>query len=226
MKKIIVSSGRSMPKKGRDKIAASFSAAIIFIVFLALAPAIGHAFAPANSTVLASDSNAVYIYSDNAGVPFSNVNGTAEFSMPVNQTTVYIEYNATMAEMNDRSVGKVILTTNYDGASNAILGFGTNEKNFVPESYVSVNNSSKITIPVSYSMLDGNQSSHLMIKLTSKAVSYHISMKIIGNNGYTTFLGPASVAEIMDWIGGIIILILAFVGSPLHDVNIRVRRGN
>ena len=75
-------------------------------------------------------------------------------------------------------------------------------------------------------MLDGNQASHLIIKITSKAVSYDLSMKIVGNKGYSTFLGPASVAEIMDWIGGILILILAFVGSPPHDINIRVKRGN
>ena len=225
-RKIIVSNGRTMPKKGRDKIAASFTAAIIFLVFLALAPAMGHAMAPANADVLSSGSTATYVYSHNAGVPFSNVNASTDFSMPVNQTTAYIVYNATMGEMNDRSVGKVLLTTDYTGSANVTLGFGTNESNFEPESYVSVSNASKVTIPVSYSMLDGNQASHLIIKITSKAVSYDISMKIVGNKGYSTFLGPASVAEIMDWIGGILILILAFVGSPLHDINIKVKRGN
>ena len=55
-RKIIVSSGRTMPKKGRDKIAASFTAAIIFLVFLALAPSLGHAMAPANADVLSSSS--------------------------------------------------------------------------------------------------------------------------------------------------------------------------
>ena len=225
-RKIIVSNGRTMPKKGRDKIAASFTAAIIFLVFLALAPSLGHAMAPANADVLSSGSTATYVYSHNAGVPFSNVNASTDFSMPVNQTTAYIVYNATMGEMNDRSVGKVLLTTDYTGSANVTLGFGTNESNFEPESYVSVNNASTVTIPVTYAMLDGNQASHLIIKITSKAVSYDISMKIVGNKGYSTFLGPASVAEIMDWIGGILILILAFVGSPLHDINIRVKRGN
>ena len=225
-RKIIVSSGRTMPKKGRDKIAASFTAAIIFLIFLALAPSLGHAMAPSNADVLSSSSTATYVYSHNAGVPFSDSNGLTEFSMPANQTTAYIVYSVTMGEMNDRSAGKVILKTDYTGSANVTLGFGTNESNFEPESYVSVNNASKITIPVSYSMLDGNQAAHLIIKITSKAVSYDISMQIVGNKGYSTFLGPASVAEIMDWIGGILILILAFVGSPLHDINIRVKRGN
>ena len=225
-RKIIVSSGRTMPKKGRDKIAASFTAAIIFLVFLALAPSLGHAMAPTNADVLSSGSTATYVYAHNTGIPFSDTNGLTAFSMPVNQTTAYIEYGVTMGEMNDRSAGKVILKTDYTGAENITLGFGTNQSNFVKESYVSVNNASKVTIPVSYGMLDGNQASHLIIKITSKAVSYDISMKIVGNKGYSTFLGPASVAEIMDWIGGILILILAFVGSPLHDINIRVKRGN
>ena len=221
-KVVYVRNGRSMSKRARDKILTIFVGIISVLIFIIAAPALGHAIAPANATVLSPESSPSYIYGSNGtSVPFAVTNSTAQFS-PQTHTT-YLVYPATMAEMNSRSVGKITVSTGYTGSVNATLGFGTNPSNFVPESYVTVHNGSKIAIPVTYSMLDGNQSSHMMIELGSNATSYAIVTTVTGNSGLTTFLGTASIAEIMYFVGGIVILMVAFVGSTVHDLNVSVK---
>ncbi|MHB1708775.1 MAG: hypothetical protein ACYCT2_04785 [Thermoplasmataceae archaeon] len=224
--RIIVQSGDESPgSKGRRKIAWGFGGIVIFMVLLISGPALGSAMAPPNQVVLQAESHAVYVFNQTGGpIPFAVVNSTAEFSLPLNTTVVYVEFNLTAGELNARDAGRVNVTTGFSGNLNATLGFGTNTSSFIPEAYRTAVNGSEFTIPVSYGMLTGNQTVPMIIRLNSTVSSYHITVAVYGNSGFTSPFGPASTEQVLYWIGGIVLGASAFMGSPIHDIRIGKRR--
>ena len=224
--KIIVKAGDEGPgSKGGRKVAWGFGGIVIFLVLLISGPSLGSAMAPPNQVVLQAESHAVYVYNETGGpIPFAVVNSTAEFSLPVNTTVVYVEFNVTAAELNARDAGRVNVTTGFSGNVNATLGFGSNASDFIPESYSTVVNGSAFSIPVSYGMLTGNQTLPMMIRLNSSTLSYHIRVVVYGNSGFVSPFGPANTEQILYWIGGIVLGVSAFMGSPMHDIRIGKRR--
>ena len=224
--RIFVQTGDESPgSKGRRKIAWGFGGIVIFMVLLISGPALGSAMAPPNQIVLQGESHAVYVFNQTGGpVPFAVVNSTAEFSLPVNTTVAYVEFNLTAGEMNARDAGRVYVTTGFSGNVNATLGFGTNMSDFIPEAYHTTENGSAFSIPVSYGMLTGNQTVPMMIRLNSTASSYRITVAVYGNSGFVSPFGPSNTEQILYWIGGIVLGASAFMGSPMHDIRMGKRR--
>jgi len=224
--KLVVQSGSESPgSKGRRKIEWGFGGVVVFLVLLISGPALGSAMAPPNQVVLQAESHAIYVFNDTGGpIPFAVVNSTAEFSMPLNATVVYVQFNLTAGELNARNAGKINVTTGFTGNVNATLGFGSNVSGFIPEAYHTAVNGSAFTIPLEYGMLTGNQTVPMMIRFNSTAPSYRISIVVYGNSGFVSPFGPANTEQILYWIGGIVLGVSAFMGSPMHDIRIGKRR--
>lgn len=139
-------SGTSKAKRGM------FFLLIIIIVLLVAAPigsAIGSAFVSShdNSPVLSSVSQVTAINSKSAAVPFANVNGTTTFDFPANTSTVYLQTNMTLAELNNYAVSHLLIKSSVSSYT-LTIGSGS-MAHFNPLVTVNVLNSTsqKVSLP-------------------------------------------------------------------------------
>ena len=207
---------------------------IIFLVAFLIVPigaSLGNAFVAGhdNSSVLQSQSVATYITGSNsAAVPFASANGTATFSFPsstsnnitVYDHTVYLRTNLTLAELNNYAVSKFVLATNDKENVNVTLGTGYNKTDFVPIYMSSVTNGSSIAIPVSAAMLTGNQSAPVTFEINANVTAMSLKVSTYGNDGLVTIFGAYPVMQVTYLIGGVLLLVAAFIQIGAYDMNL------
>lgn len=139
---------------------------VIIIILLVAAPigsAIGGLFVSGhdNSNVLKAQSEITYVTSKSGSVPFAFTNNTATFDFPTNETTVYLETNLTLAELNNYAVSHLMVKSSVDDYT---LTIGTgNMTDFSP--LYSVNSTHAYTnISTPTYRLTGVQPSHIVLK--------------------------------------------------------------
>lgn len=107
---VLATSYESMGSKGKRGIL--FSGLVVVVTFFMVwaGAAIGSMISPPNQIVLQNQSIAQYVNTNNSSaIPFANVNGLIEYAMPTGQHVSYIETNVTLAELNSRDAGKIVL---------------------------------------------------------------------------------------------------------------------
>ena len=202
---------------------------IIVIVLLVAAPigaAIGSAFVSGhdNTPVLSNVSDVQYINSKAGAVPFGTVNGTTTFDMPANVSTVYLQTNMTLAELNDYSVSHILLSTSI---SNYNLTVGTgNVTSFAPLFSINVHNSTSTNITLPTYRLTGIQSSPLVLEITTPSSVVSVTLQAYGNNGFVTSFGPYQVLQASYLIGGIIMFASAFLVLSMYDLSLDAITGS
>ena len=202
---------------------------IIVIVLLVAAPigaAIGSAFVSGhdNTAVRSNVSDVQYINSKAGAVPFGSVNGTATFDMPANVSTVYLQTNMTLAELNDYSVSHILLSTSI---SNYNLTVGTgNMTSFSPLFSINVHNATSTNITLPTYRLTGIQSSPLVLEFTTSSSVVSVTLQAYGNNGFVTSFGPYQVLQAAYLIGGIIMFASAFLVLSMYDLSLDAITGS
>jgi hypothetical protein len=206
---------------------------IIFVVALLIVPVgagLGGLFVSGHdsSHVLVPESSTVYISGNSGPIPFGQVNGTTTFDFPSTTAhnittyshTVFLETNLTLRELNNFAVSQIVLSTSDSRNVNVTMGTGINSTNFVPIASVSEVNGSTIKIPISPALLTGNQSSRVTMEITANISSLSITTQVLGNNGLVTVLGSYSVMQFTYLLGGVLLLISAFVEISVYDIDI------
>lgn len=209
------------PAKSKGKRYVVMGIVIIFLG-IGLTPVMtgmGAILSHANANVLSSQDNAIYVYgATGSAIPFSSVNGSVEYTMPVNQSTSYVEFNATVQDLINHAVNKIILTTGYAGNANVTMGFGTNVSNFEGYEIVDAVNGTSLTFPVSQTYLNGNQSAHLMFEISSKAPSLLVTETAHGSSAVDSV--TFTLETYSYYISGIIVLIGMFLANPWVDLDL------
>jgi len=209
---------------------------IIFLVAFLIVPigaSLGNAFVAGhdNSSVLQSQSVATYITGPNStAVPFASANGTTTFSFPtytshnttVYEHTVYLRTNLTLAELNNYAVSKFVIATNDKGNVNITLGTGYNKTDFVPIYMASVTNGSSITIPISAALTTGNQSAPVTFEINANVTAMSLKISTYGNDGLVTIFGAYPVMQVTYLVGGVLLLVAAFIQIGAYDMDLRV----
>ena len=217
--------------KGSRAMLSMFVIFIMAILILPIGAGLGNLMVAGhdNTLILQSESVSTYVVGSNgAVVPFGQVNGTASFDFPSSTTnnttvydhTVYLRTNLTLAELNNYAVNKFIIATNDKGNVNVTLGTGYNKTDFVPIYMASVTNGSSITIPVSAAMLTGNQSAPVTFEINANVTAMSLKISTYGNNGLVTIFGAYPVMQVAYLIGGVMLLIAAFVQIGAYDMDL------
>ena len=210
-------SGTSKGKRG------IFALLIIFLVAIIIMPAsaaLGNAFISGhdNSRILQQESQVIFISGSSGPIPFGSVNGTSTFDLPQNSTTVYLETNLTLGELNNFAVSRIVLGTTASGYVNVTMGTGSNSSNFVPIASVSAYNTTSIAIPTAPQYLTGNQSSPVEIRITASVTAMSVSIDTYGNNGLVTIFGPYPVEQTGYLIGTVLMFASAFLEISVWDL--------
>ena len=206
--------------KGRRGI---FALLIIFLVAVIIMPAsaaLGNAFISGhdNSQILQQESQVIYISGSSGPIPFGSINGTSTFDFPQNSTTVYLETNLTLGELNNFAVSRIVLGTSYPGQVNVTMGTGSNVSNFIPVVSANSSNTSSIAIAMAPQYLTGNQSSPVELKITASVTAMSVNLQSYGNNGLVTVFGPYPVEQTGYLIGTILMFAAAFLEISVWDL--------
>lgn len=170
---------------------------------------------------LKTETTPTYIFNGTgAGIPYATTNGTTSLTMPVNETTLYVELNVTVEELNSISAQKLVITDNSKDKGNYTLGFGTSEKNFTPEAIFLNANLTTFNMTIQPYYLTGNQTQHLIIKETSNQTAYAFTFTLYGNNGLITYVGPVTGQNIAYVFAIVLTALLCFIIFPWHDISI------
>ena len=209
---------------------------IIFLVAFLIVPigaSLGNAFVAGhdNTSILQTQSVTTYITGPNStAVPFASANGTTTFSFPtytshnttVYEHTVYLRTNLTLAELNNYAVSKFVIATNDKGNVNITLGTGYNKTDFVPIYMASVTNGSSITIPISAALTTGNQSAPVTFEINANVTAMSLKISTYGNDGLVTIFGAYPVMQVTYLVGGVLLLVAAFIQIGAYDMDLRV----
>ena len=210
-------SGTSKAKRGTLALLIIFLAAMIIMPASA---ALGNAFISGhdNSRILQQESQVIFISGSSGPIPFGSVNGTSTFDFPQNSTTVYLESNLTLGELNNFAVSRIVLGTSYSGQVNVTMGTGSNASNFIPMISVNANNTSSISIPTEPQYLTGNQSSPIEFRITASVTAMSVNIQSYGNNGLVTIFGPYPVEQTGYLIGTVLMFASAFLEISVWDL--------
>ena len=140
--------------------------------------------------------------------------------MPAGQTTAFVVTGVTVDEMQAQSVNQVTLATNYAGPGTVDYGVGTSATSFLSYSSQSSSNLTSTSVGIPASSLTGGTSQYLILEIQSSAASYTASFTVRGNNGFTSWFGPAAAEDIGYIIGGLIVWTLAILTIPWYDLEI------
>ena len=150
---------------------------------------------------------------------FSFSNGTLRYTDSINETVSYSEWNVSIAQLNEYSVYNLTVTeTGQTGNITAMYGNITANytSKLVPLNYANLTNGTA-TIALTPSMLQGNGSDYLFIKVNQSA-PVNLTLSIQGSNGLTAgFLGTIPSLDMGFIVAGFITLFLAYMISPFHE---------
>ena len=220
-----VGSEKRMSESGKSKGKRFIVLALVVLVVGMALPSIGSGLTglslSAQKPVLAPDSTVIYVESGNySAMPFSESNGTALISMPVNQTTVYLETNLTFGELNEYNVKEISIGTGHNGTENISLGYN-GFKNFTSLAYAQANGT-LVNFSLNPSMITANQSDVIYIKITSQSHDYSITITAYGN---LALISTYDGLEISYYVGSIILFTGGIFGMAFaFDFDISKRK--
>lgn len=209
-------SGKS---KGRRLIVVS----IILMIFIFVAPfaaaSLGHELVALNdrSPVLSSSSGIIYVRDASGAVPFGVSDNSATYT--ANATTVYLTSGITIAQMNQYAVSSIELTTSMK-TYNVTIGTGT-DTSFSPLATFHVVNSTSLKILIYQSYLTGNQTSHIVFKITTPSIETEtVSVSALGDSTAGSIFGPAVLLDGTYIIAGLIVGISTVFGLGMVDIDV------
>ncbi len=145
----------------------------------------------------------------------------------VEPTTDYLLTNMTIGEMNLHSVSKYNISTSIAVNTTAILGYGSSYSNFVPIATsaftAAKNKTADFGYAISPAYLTGNQSMYLMIELemSNKSTPASYTIGLHANGVASGLFGYQTGEDVGYVIGGISILVFAFLSMPYYDLQVR-----
>lgn len=208
--------------KGKRSIIALFVIVFVILLIGPTASGMGGLFVHGHDSthVLQAQSSTEYITGSAGAIPFGSVNGTATFDFPANTTTVYVQSNMTLAELNDFSASKIILSSSVKNFT-VLMGTGTNSSDFTPIASSSSGNSSSASFPIQEYEILGNQSSPITFEITANVTSMSLHMATYGNSGLVTDFGPYQVLQTGYIIGAIMLFAAAFFSLSMYDISLK-----
>lgn len=134
--------------------------------------------------------------------------------------------NMTLGQMNTYAVNKVVFaTTGISGNITAVLGSGTSYKDFVTIALITLNSNGtaqNLSFKISPSMITGNASQDLMLKLefssANTPASYSVNSQVTGVAS-TTF-GYATAEDVAYVVGTALLIVSTFFVIPFHDFTV------
>lgn len=233
--------------KGKRAIIFGVFAVLAVLVVIPASAAAGNLIASThnNSQILQSDSTITSAYGMNGseviGLPLASFannttisslvignttvqeqganNTTVNVTEPLYASTLYLENNVTVNELNAYDVSRIVLQIDVNQTVNETLGFGNNVSSFEPESYVQGTNGSSVSFSIQPQMTTVNSTHHVMFEITNltNVTSLTVSVQTYGVTSLG-ILGPASGRTIGYIIGIVLVVPLSVLAMPWVDI--------